>query len=176
MEDAYLIPSGSGVSEFTEKRSRFIGYLWHISSEAQAIEHIEATKAKHHDAKHNVFAYLIRKSGVMRYSDDGEPQGTAGMPVLEVLRRAKLTDACCVVTRYFGGVLLGAGGLTRAYARAARDVIEQTGISMMQPFHELALSCPYSLFERVKRDLAAADGIVLDAQYGADIGLRMLLP
>lgn len=172
----YYVPAGNGVSEFTEKRSRFIGYLFHVTEEKQALAQIAAIKAKHHDAKHNVYAYLIRENGAMRYSDDGEPQGTAGMPVLEVLRREGLTDVCCVVTRYFGGILLGAGGLTRAYAKAAKDVVAAVGVHVMRPFQTLSAACPYSLFERVKRSLAGSDGILLDAQYGAEIQLTLLLP
>ena len=172
----FFIPAGNGVSEFTEKRSRFIGYLFHVTEEKEALAQIAAVKSKHYDAKHNVYAYLIRETGAMRYSDDGEPQGTAGMPVLEVLRREGLTDVCCVVTRYFGGVLLGAGGLTRAYARAAKDVVAATGIHVMRPFQTLFVTCPYPLFERVKRSLSGAGGILSDAQYGADIQLTLLLP
>ena len=172
----YRVPAGDGVSEFSEKRSRFIGYLFYVTSEEAALERIAGIKAKHHDAKHNVYAYLIRETGVIRYSDDGEPQGTGGMPVLEVLRRAGLTDVCCVVTRYFGGVLLGAGGLTRAYARAATDVLAQTGVHVMQPFLSLSAACPYPLFERVKRMLAASGGLLQTAEYGAQIQLSLLLP
>lgn len=176
MSKAYYVPAGDGVSEFVEKRSRFIGYLFHVTTEEAALSKIAEIKARHYDAKHNVHAYLIRETGAMRYSDDGEPQGTAGMPVLEVLRRAGLTDVCCVVTRYFGGILLGAGGLTRAYAKAAKDVVSETGIHVMQPFQTLSVACSYPLFERIKRALAEVDGILLDAQYGADVQLALLLP
>jgi uncharacterized YigZ family protein len=176
MNEEYYVPGGDGVFAFVEKRSRFIGYLFHVTTEEEALSRIGEIKAKHHDAKHNVYAYLIRETGAMRYSDDGEPQGTAGMPVLEVLRRARLTDVCCVVTRYFGGILLGTGGLTRAYAKAAKDAVAEVGIHVMRPFQSLSLSCPYALFERVKQALAGAEGILQDAQYGAEIQLSLLLP
>ena len=108
----------------TEKRSEFIAQLFPAESEAKCREIIEAVKAKHHKARHNVWAYRLREGGVSRYSDDGEPQGTGGIPVLNVLQKNDLTDLCCVVTRYFGGVLLGAPGLTRAYSSSAAESIK----------------------------------------------------
>ena len=111
--EEYFVPAGDGTAEFVEKRSRFIGRIWNTETEEEALACIRAMREQHWDARHNVYAYLIR-GGAMRYSDDGEPQGTAGMPVLEVLRGAELYNVCCVVTRYFGGILLGAGGLVRA--------------------------------------------------------------
>lgn len=126
--DSYRIPTGNGASEYVEKRSRFLGLVQPVSSEDEAREIIAACKKQYHDARHNCWCYLLR-DGTERYSDDGEPQGTAGIPMLEVFRRAGVTNVVCVVTRYFGGVLLGTGGLLRAYtcrrcrcARRRRDL------------------------------------------------------
>ena len=105
----YIIPAGDGEIEYVEKRSRFIGRVWRVESEAQALERLRETRERHWDATHNVYAYALHEGGIMRYSDDGEPSGTAGMPVLDVFRKAGVQDFCCVVTRYFGGILLGAG-------------------------------------------------------------------
>ena len=116
----YYVPAQDSETEFTEKRSRFIGHLWRVESEEEARERIAQTKAKYYDARHNCWCYLIREGGITRYSDDGEPQGTAGQPMLEVFRREGVENVCCVVTRYFGGVLLGTGGLLRAYTRSAQ--------------------------------------------------------
>ena len=115
--EEYLVPSGEGIAELVEKRSRFLGHIWLTQTEEEALQCIKKMREQHWDATHNVYAYLI-KDGAMRYSDDGEPQGTAGIPVLEVLRKEGIYNVCCVVTRYFGGTLLGAGGLVRAYGKA----------------------------------------------------------
>ena len=110
----YYIPAQDSETEFSEKRSRFIGHVWHVETEEEAREKIAEMKAKYYDARHNCWCYLIREGGITRYSDDGEPQGTAGQPMLEVFRREGVENVCCVVTRYFGGILLGTGGLLRA--------------------------------------------------------------
>ena len=106
--------------EFVEKKSRFIGYVKPVTTEDEAIEFVNAVRKKHSDATHNCYAYIVRENNIMRYSDDGEPAGTAGMPILDVLRKEDLTDVCVVVTRYFGGTLLGTGGLVRAYTKGAQ--------------------------------------------------------
>lgn len=172
----YLVPGGDGAAEFLEKRSRFIGSIRYVDTEEKALGQIKDLRARHHDAKHNVYAYIMRETGIMRCSDDGEPQGTAGMPVLEVLRREKLADVLVVVTRYFGGVLLGAGGLTRAYARAAKEAVEAVGVREMQPWAAFELFCPYPYFEPVKRELLHLGGAVSGVQYGEQITLDVLLP
>ena len=117
-------------------------------------------KAKHYDARHNCWCYLIREGGIVRYSDDGEPQGTAGQPMLEVFRRAGVENVCCVVTRYFGGILLGTGGLLRAYTRSAKDALDAAGIAQVRQWAQTVVECPYPLLERVKLEIAAAQGIL----------------
>lgn len=173
--EEYLVPSQDAITEFTERRSRFIGHIWVTDTEEEALERIKTMRERHWDATHNVYAYII-KDGATRYSDDGEPQGTAGMPVLEVLRREGLNNVCCVVTRYFGGILLGAGGLVRAYAKSAKDAVDAAGISVKRVWNRIELAAPYNLYERLTRETAAQEGIVADTQFGADVLLAVLLP
>ena len=172
---SFLVPAGFGEAELTEKRSRFLARVWHVETEIEALSCIERMKKQHYDARHNCFAYALR-SGAMRYGDDGEPQGTAGQPILNVFRAGGVTDFCCVVTRYFGGILLGAGGLCRAYTKAAKDALDDAGISELRPWSVLRLDCPYALFERVKLEADKRGGLVRDADYGAQIALTILLP
>ena len=155
--EAYRVPSQDAESEFVEKKSRFIGRIWVTETEEAAIEHIKAMRQQHWDATHNVYAYVIH-GGPTRYSDDGEPQGTAGMPVLEVLRGSEVENVCCVVTRYFGGTLLGTGGLVRAYGKAARDALAEAGISRKQLWKRLDLILPYSYFERLRQEVERFGG------------------
>ncbi len=173
---SYRVPFEDTESEFTEKRSRFISHIWKVESEEEARERIEQMKKKYYDARHNCWCYLIREGGVVRYSDDGEPQGTAGQPMLNVFQREEVTNVVCVVTRYFGGVLLGAGGLTRAYTKGAKDALDAAGISTMSLWTLWDVPCTYPLFERVKLDVEACGGVIRDTQYGADILLRVGFP
>ena len=172
----YYIPTRPSETEFIEKRSRFIGRVWRVESEEEARARIDETKKRHHDARHNCWCYLLRDPAVERYSDDGEPQGTAGQPMLEVFRREGVTNVCCVVTRYFGGILLGAGGLTRAYGRSAKDALDAAGISVVRRWMAVELSFPYSLYERVKLEIEGAGGLLGKVDYAADVTLRALLP
>ncbi|MEA4942643.1 MAG: YigZ family protein [Oscillibacter sp.] len=172
----YLVPFEVAESEFTEKRSRFISHIWRVESEAEARARIEETKKQYYDARHNCWCYLLREGGAVRYSDDGEPQGTAGQPMLNVFQREEVTNVCCVVTRYFGGVLLGAGGLTRAYARGAKDALDAAGVSRVSLWTLWGVPCTYPLLERVKLELTAAGGVVENADYGADITLLAAFP
>lgn len=175
MTEAYLTPAGAGSSEYVEKKSRFLGRVFAVSSEDEARALLEAVKREHYDARHNCWCYIL-KSGQKRYSDDGEPQGTAGQPMLNVLDREHVVDVLCVVTRYFGGILLGAGGLCRAYTKAAKDALDAAGICKMQPWLRQTVSAPYALFERVKLLIAAQAGVLEDAQYGADILVTYRIP
>ena len=172
---ALKVPAGHGESEYIEKRSSFLGIVEPVSSEEEARTVIAAVKKQHRDARHNCWCYLIQ-GGAERYSDDGEPQGTAGIPMLEVFRKAGVSNAVCVVTRYFGGVLLGAGGLLRAYTKAAKDALENSGITEVIPVRELTLRCPYSLLERIRLEIAAAEAEILSTDYAADITLSIRIP
>ena len=171
----YLIPTKEAEATFVEKRSEFIGHVWPVETEEEARAHIEASKKKYHDARHNCWCYLI-KDGPVRYSDDGEPQGTAGQPMLGVFQKEGVTNVCCVVTRYFGGILLGAGGLVRAYTQSAKDALDAAGISVVRRWVELAVDCPYSFFERVKNEVADLDGVVGQVDYAAGVTVYALLP
>ena len=171
----YFIPTGSGESEYTEKRSRFLGHIRYVETEEEAKAFIAETKKKFYDARHNCWCYIIR-GGAERYGDDGEPQGTAGIPMLEVLRREGVTNAVCVVTRYFGGVLLGAGGLLRAYTKSAKDALDAAGISVVRRWVECELPCSYSQAERLKNEMAAAGGVVTDMEYAAAVTIKVLVP
>ena len=172
----YLVPFMDTESEFVEKRSRFISHIWRVETEAEARARIEEMKKKYYDARHNCWCYLLKEGNVVRYSDDGEPQGTAGQPMLNVFQRQEVTNVCCVVTRYFGGILLGAGGLTRAYTKGAKDALDVAGISRMSQCTLWDIPCSYPLFERMKLEIAACGGVVRDAEYGADIILHAAFP
>lgn len=172
----YLIPTADAVSELVEKRSRFIGQLFCVESEEQARQCIERMKKKHYDARHNCWCYRIREDGVERYSDDGEPQGTAGQPMLNVFQREEIWNVCCVVTRYFGGVLLGAGGLVRAYTQAAKDSLDAAGISVVRRWVEMTVECPYHLFERMKLEVENTGGVLGEVEYTDKVRLCALLP
>ena len=173
--DEYLVPTGYGEDEFIEKKSRFIGRVWCVESEEEALEKIQEMKKQHYDATHNCWAYVI-KDGPMRFSDDGEPGGTAGNPMMQVLQRENLFNVVCVVTRYFGGVLLGAGGLVRAYTKGAKIAIDAAGKSMKRIWTVLYVPCPYTFYERIKLEIAAFGGVLRDTQFGAEVELDVLLP
>ncbi len=126
---SYFTVKGSATSEFQEKKSTFIGYIKRVNTEEEAKNFVNEIKSMHKEATHNVYAYIVGENkGIQRYSDDGEPQGTAGIPVLEVIKKNDLTDVAVVVTRYFGGILLGGGGLIRAYSKGASSAIEEAGV------------------------------------------------
>ncbi len=125
--DKYITAASSASAEITEKKSRFIAYITHIENKEEAEEFIQSIKKKHYDARHNVYAYIL-SDGEKKYSDDGEPSKTGGFPVLEMLEKEEITDVCCVVTRYFGGTLLGVGGLIRAYTLASKEALKEAGI------------------------------------------------
>ncbi len=156
----YKTIAGRCEARFVEKKSEFIGYLSPVTTEEEAVKFIAEIRALHPKARHNCYAYILRENNTARHSDDGEPQGTAGAPIYEVLRREGLTDAACVVTRYFGGILLGAGGLTRAYAKAAADAVAAASIRLFARAVSLEITLDYSLYGR----LAA-----VYAEFGAKI-------
>jgi len=173
--DEYLVPTGFGEDEFYEKKSRFIGRVWLVETEEEALEKIQQMKKQHYDATHNCWAYII-KDGAVRFSDDGEPGGTAGMPMLQVLQREGLYNIVCVVTRYFGGILLGAGGLVRAYTRGAKIAVDAAGKSMKRVWTVLYLPCPYPFYERVKLLVGEFGGIIRTTDFGAEVELELLFP
>ena len=172
----YIVPYQDAESEFTEKRSRFITHLYKVETEAEARARIEEMKKKYYDARHNCWCYLLQEGGVVRYSDDGEPQGTAGQPMLNVFQRQEVWNVCCVVTRYFGGILLGAGGLVRAYTKGAKIAVDAAGKSMKRVWTAVYVPCPYPFYERVKLEAAAFGGILRKTDFGAEVELELLFP
>ena len=157
----------------TEKKSEFIGSLAHVETEEEAIAHIERIKAENRKARHNVYAYLLRRGNMSRYSDDGEPQGTAGQPVLEVLKGRKLTDCCLVVTRYFGGILLGTGGLVRAYSGTASLTCDSAEIVQMCECVGMNFSCDYSLYGIIQGLLSEPYVKLISADFEDNVRIRL---
>ena len=145
----YITVKSPAESSYIEKRSEFIGHISPAETNEDAINFINHIKENNRKARHNVYAYILRDGNISRYSDDGEPQGTAGIPVLEVLRKNNLTDVCCVVTRYFGGILLGGGGLVRAYSHSTALAIEAAEVLKMYKCSELILSLSYDLYGKI---------------------------
>ena len=176
MSESYIVPFGQGEAEYVEKRSRFIGHVWPVDSEEEARRYIEETRKRHHDARHNCWCYVLREGNILRYGDDGEPQGTAGQPMLNVFLREEVTNVCCVVTRYFGGILLGAGGLTRAYGGTAKLALNEAGVSRMRLWATIAIPCSYAMYERVRLLVEMEGGIIAGTDFGADVVLSVLLP
>ena len=177
MEKDYYVPfSEYGEDKFEEKRSKFTGRLWRVESAEEAVAKIKQMREEYWDATHNCWAYIIREGNLMRYSDDGEPQGTAGMPILDVLRHEQLENVCCVVTRYFGGILLGTGGLVRAYTKGAQVAVAAAGVQRMSLFSVLLIACPYNLYDIVTRLLPDHDCAVEQTDYGADVTLTATVP
>ena len=175
MNEDYLTPAGYGEAEFVEKRSRFIGRVWPVDTEAEALEHLKEIRARHWDATHNVYAYILREGGAMRYSDDGEPQGTSGMPTLTVFRTKEIQNVLCIVTRYFGGILLGTGGLVRAYSQTAKLALAEAGIARVREWEELLIACPSGMYEKIRRELELAGAVITATDFGTDVSLEALL-
>ncbi len=160
-------------AEFTEKRSRFIGHARPVSCEKDALDFIARVRHEYADATHNVYAYMLRENNIARYSDAGEPQGTAGIPVLEVIKKLGVTDCVIVVTRYFGGVLLGAGGLVRAYGTAAKAACDAAGTVEFAEFTEFTVEADYSDFNKIKPILSRFDLKTDGTDYAENVVLRL---
>ncbi|MBQ1281531.1 MAG: YigZ family protein [Oscillospiraceae bacterium] len=173
--DEYRIPTKDAEAELIEKKSRFIGHIFVTETEEEALFYLKEMRDTYWDATHNVYAYII-KDGPTRFSDDGEPGGTAGMPVLNVLQQEKVFNVLCVVTRYFGGTLLGTGGLVRAYSKSAKLALEAAGISHKRVWDKLVIPCPYNLFEQVKKEITAKGGMILDTVFGAGVDIIAIFP
>lgn len=167
----YKTVAQQSFDEFTEKRSRFIGYCKPVSTEEEAVAFIAEIRSKHWDARHNVYAYSLREGNLSRYSDDGEPSGTAGLPVLDVITKNGVTDVCVVVTRYFGGVLLGKGGLVRAYAQGAKLALAAGGVITMQSCRLCSLCCNYNQYGKVSATVMEAGGVIDETLYEAEVKL-----
>ena len=163
--ELYTTLAGEGSDEFEERRSLFIGHAKHVTSEEEAQEFVKAKKKEYSDATHNCWAYLMKGGIVARYSDDGEPQGTAGVPMLETIRKSGVTDCVVVVTRYFGGILLGAGGLVRAYSHGAKIALDAAKIVTYEKYAELMLECSYSDYQKYSVILPTFNAIIDDTDF-----------
>lgn len=157
--------------EFIEKKSKFIGYVKPVKTQEEATEFINKIKSKHWDATHNVYAYVLQENNIQRYSDDGEPSGTAGVPVLDVILKSNLVDVCVVVTRYFGGTLLGAGGLVRAYSHGSKIAVEAGNIITMAPCSILKVCVDYSFYDRLNILLNDFSANVEDTQFSDNVSV-----
>ena len=158
-------------AEFEEKKSVFIGHAKPVKTEEEALAYIKQKKAEYADARHNVWAYRLRGDITVRCSDDGEPQGSAGIPVLDALRKSGVSDSVLVVTRYFGGILLGAGGLVRAYSHAAKLAIDAAGIAVFEEYTSFRLNCGYSDYQRYLAELPKFGALIDDTQFSDRVSL-----
>lgn len=157
---------------FIEKKSRFIGYVKPVKTVDEAVDFINSIKSKHWDATHNVYAYVLRENNVQRYSDDGEPSGTAGVPMLDVLLKEHLVDVCVVGTRYFGGTMLGAGGLVRAYSHTSKIAVEAGNIITMAQCAVMEVCVDYSFYERMNIILADFNANVLSVDFADNVKIK----
>ena len=172
--EAYLTIGKESHSEYEEKRSRFLGVAIPCTTEEEVTARLAELRSKYWDARHNVYAYIL-KNGASRFSDDGEPHGTAGKPVLDVLAGSGLVDVLIVVTRYFGGTLLGTGGLVRAYSAAARDAVNAAQRVMMCTCVTYEINCPYPEHQRLMRLLEDNGATVVDTVFAADVTVKFAL-
>lgn len=172
MTKDYKTVQNESNSEFTEKRSRFIGYCKPVTTEQEAVDFINSKRSEHWNATHNVYAYSLREGNIKRYSDDGEPSGTAGMPVLDVITKNEIYDVCIVVTRYFGGVLLGTGGLVRAYSQGAKVALDAGNVVMMQSCLMCEARCSYNQYGKVSSLIMEIGATIDDTVYEADVLIK----
>ncbi len=171
-EKVYITVKGYGEARFEEKRSVFIGYCEHVTSEEEALAFVKKIKEKHKDATHNCYGYVMKGGILCRYSDDGEPQGTAGKPILDMLVKSGVDDACVVVTRYFGGTLLGTGGLVHAYSQGAKLAVEAAGIAQFENYVVLKVACSYSDYQRIGLELERYDAIIDATDYSDSVAVQ----
>lgn len=156
-------------AEMEERKSVFIGHAKPVTSEEEARAFIDEIRHQYADATHNVYAYLLNGGAVARYSDDGEPHGTSGVPTLNVLKMSGAMDLVVVVTRYFGGILLGAGGLVRAYSAAAKLAIDEAGLAVFEPWNIVGFTCSYSDYQKITAGMPKTGAVEEDADFGEDV-------
>ena len=171
----YLTISRPAAYELTVERSRFIGQIAPVTDEDEALRFIERVKAAHPQANHNVYAYVLADGGRTRCSDDGESRGTAGLPVLDILRKEDITDAVVVVTRYFGGKLLGKGGLVRAYSQAAKGAVEAAGLMRMEPALVISVEAEYNRRDSVFRLMTQTAARIVSEEYGTAVHITAVI-
>ena len=173
MEKTYVTVKADGVAEITEKKSRFIATMHHVETEEEAAAFIASVKKEYYDARHNVYAFILN-NGFKKYSDDGEPTRTGGFPVLEMLEAEGITDCACVVTRYFGGTLLGTGGLIRAYTKAAKDCLAVCGLLKKTMCHIVEIKCDYTFLSKVEHILKTGGYLVDNIDYGESVTVKVI--
>ena len=174
--NSYKTVRKAASDEYIVKKSRFIGHIAPVTTAEQALEFIAAVSKKHWDATHNVYAYILREGGIKRYSDDGEPQGTAGIPTLDVLEKSGVTDCAVVVTRYFGGIMLGAGGLVRAYSHSASIAVAAGGIVTRAMCARLKVTCDYYFYGKLSSLVPESGGVIEDTVFEDNVTLIFRLP
>ena len=174
-EKVYITVKGYGEARFEEKKSVFIGYCEHVTSEEEANSFIKMIKGKHRDATHNCYGYVIKSGILCRYSDDGEPQGTAGKPILDMLKKSGVDDVCIVVTRYFGGTLLGTGGLVHAYSQGAKLALEAAGVAQFENYTVFEVDCSYSDYQKISFELERLDAIIDGTDFADSVKLTFAL-
>lgn len=172
MNGGYFTLKAAAEERFIERKSEFIGNAAPVTTEKEALEFINKIRAKYSDATHNVYAYILRDGNLTRFSDDGEPHGTAGLPVLDVLRKEQLCDCAVVVTRYFGGILLGAGGLVRAYSAGAKIGVDAAEKIFLKPFDILEIQTDYSRYNRIAQLMAAHRVYTVDSNFAEDVYIK----
>jgi uncharacterized YigZ family protein len=176
MKKAIRMAKQYSESIFIEKKSKFISYIMPTYTEQEAIDFINSIKKKHYDASHNCSAFIIGEtSNIQRSSDDGEPSGTAGIPILEVLRKEGLTNTTVVVTRYFGGIMLGAGGLIRAYTQGCADAVKAAGIMKLQPYSIYHITIDYHMLNKIQHEIDKKEYMIADTQYLDVVDLKILV-
>ncbi len=174
--DSYKTIIYNTETQFTEKHSKFIGYVAHTETEEEAISFIDEIRSKHSDARHNVYAYVLRADNRSRYSDDGEPHGTAGRPILDIINGLELKDLTVVVTRYFGGILLGTGSLVRAYSKAAKDTLDFAEKYMMVSGTTYSVTCNYTHYKRLEDMIEDFSGSVEDTAFNENVTVTFTMP
>jgi uncharacterized YigZ family protein len=176
MGEFFYTTATENQAEFVEKHSRFIGYCKPISCEQEAIDFINEKRKKHYDATHNVYAYSLKDGFIKRYSDDGEPQGTAGVPVLDVLNKNEVVNTVIVVTRYFGGIMLGAGGLVRAYSHGASIALEASGVLRMEKCFMCSINMSYDRYGKMSGLIHECGGVIDDSLFQENVVLKFHIP
>ena len=171
-EKVYITVKGYGEARFEEKKSVFIGYCDRVTTEEEALAFVKRIKEKHKDATHNCYGYVMKGGILCRYSDDGEPQGTAGKPILDMLVKSGVDDVCVVVTRYFGGTLLGTGGLVHAYSQGAKIAVEAAGIAQFENYVVLKVACSYADYQRIGLELERFDAIIDATDYSDSVAVQ----
>ena len=175
MIESYITVSGTSREEILINKSRFIGYASPCSEESEALAFLKQIREEHKSATHHCYAYIIgENNGIMRYSDDGEPGGTAGLPIVDAMRTKSIVNCCVVVVRYFGGVLLGTGGLVRAYTQSAQAALQSAGIAKMELTCVLQCEVPYSVWDKIRYASERLPVRIRDVQFGASVAFQLL--